>query len=106
MSVESYYHGLRPLSIVFVVPHALAIHSAVCFNVALVGIAMEQTRNLVEGVVLVAVLALACLAIFGTFTFFNGSPSGLIFHLERALETVRKAFRTRKGRPRSDEREE
>ncbi|KAG8906980.1 hypothetical protein FRB99_005622 [Tulasnella sp. 403] len=45
MKVEDYYHGLRPLSIVFCFPHALTIYSVLLLQTALVYQSLEQTKD-------------------------------------------------------------
>jgi len=102
MSVESYYHGLRPLSIVYVVPHALIIYSAVCFNAALVTVALGSGLGILGTSAVAAVLALALFAVFGTLSFFDHTLTRLIFALEQALDTLKKVPRARKDRPRSE----
>jgi hypothetical protein len=102
MSVESYYHGLRPLSIVYVVPHALIIYSAVCFNAALVGMAFGSGLGLLGAAVVVGFLALALFAVLGTLTFFDHTLGRMRLAAQLALETLRRVPLARKGRPRSE----
>jgi len=101
MSVENYYHGLRPLSIVYVVPHALTIYSGILFNGALAIIAFSSGRRVLEIITLIAIMALAVLTTFGTLAFFDHSLARF-FSAEQILDALEKLLRTRKGRPRSE----
>ncbi|KAG8860101.1 hypothetical protein FRB96_004124 [Tulasnella sp. 330] len=71
MSVENYYHGLRPLSIVYVIPHALTVYSAISFTAAVLLLAFQRAKNVKDIVSAVASLSIAVLPIIGTLAYFN-----------------------------------
>ncbi|KAG8976139.1 hypothetical protein FRB90_009275, partial [Tulasnella sp. 427] len=48
MQVEDYYHGLRPLSIIFSLPHALTAYSALLLQSSLLMIAIKNLTSLTD----------------------------------------------------------
>lgn len=46
MQVEDYFHGLRPLSITFTLPHALTTYSALLLQYSLLMMAIQNLTNL------------------------------------------------------------
>ncbi|KAG8991484.1 hypothetical protein FRB94_012463 [Tulasnella sp. JGI-2019a] len=85
MSVENYYHGLRPLSIVYVVPHTLAIYSGILITVALVTSTWQRASNFLEITLSFASIFIAALSILGTLAYFD---AGLFFAVSRVLQSV------------------
>lgn len=71
MSVENYYHGLRPLSLIYVLPHTLAIYAGILFNVALVWSFMQRFGVASQAFLLVAHLFTPILPIITSLAFFD-----------------------------------
>ncbi|KAG9014200.1 hypothetical protein FRB94_013510 [Tulasnella sp. JGI-2019a] len=86
MSVESYYHGLRPLSIIYIIPHTLAIYSAILFSGAVLMSAWQSARSALELVSSVGSFSIAALPIFGTLAYFDPDISSTLSRLCRAIQ--------------------
>lgn len=105
MSVENYYDGLRPLSIIYVLPHALAIYSAVFFNLALIWSLLQRLGIFSQAVVLLIVLLSPIIPILAALAFFDKELDSKITHAkDYVLEWFRKPFR--KPSPPSDDEKE
>ncbi|KAG8880237.1 hypothetical protein FRB98_005280 [Tulasnella sp. 332] len=74
MSVENYYHGLRPLSIIFVLPHALTAYAAMSFGIALTSLAVQRSGSLPEAIgFIIAILSAAILPAYAVLVYFDPS---------------------------------
>jgi len=89
MSVESYHHGLRPLSLVFVLPQALTVYSAGFFNVALIVLALDRVRGVIGGLMVIGIVVLAGTFVVWTFAFFDRSLEPLVRWMMRPLVALK-----------------
>ncbi|KAG8991001.1 hypothetical protein FRB94_012935 [Tulasnella sp. JGI-2019a] len=92
MSVENYYHGLRPLSIILVLPHALTAYSAALFSVALTTLAIERARYILEAIAfVVATIASAVLPVYAVLAYFDPSLDAMPY-VQKVIYPIKAIF--------------
>jgi hypothetical protein len=105
MSVENYWHGLRPLSIIYVLPHALAIYGAIAFNLALVWSLLQQFGIASMAFILITTLISPAIPIVTALAFFDKSLDARISAVtDYVLDWCQNPFR--KPPPSSDDEKE
>ncbi|KAG8892026.1 hypothetical protein FRB99_003166 [Tulasnella sp. 403] len=70
MSVENYYYGLRPLSIILTLPHALVIYAAVFLHTALLFIVLKEVTGIDQTILAFGSLWVGAAPIVATAYFF------------------------------------
>ncbi|KAG8901137.1 hypothetical protein FRB99_005509, partial [Tulasnella sp. 403] len=73
MSVESYWFGLRPLAIVLAVPQALAIYSALAFQVALLSLLFTGASSVDQSIKALAAVSTGIVPVVVTMNYFSGN---------------------------------
>ncbi|KAG8876653.1 hypothetical protein FRB97_004018, partial [Tulasnella sp. 331] len=86
MSVESYYHGLRPLSIIYVIPHTLAIYSAIFSACVLMAQAWQRVHNTLQFLSSFASFSAAVLPILATLAYFDSNLFSLLSTVFMAIQ--------------------
>ncbi|KAG9024260.1 hypothetical protein FRB95_011733 [Tulasnella sp. JGI-2019a] len=93
MSVENYYHGLRPLSIILVLPHALTAYSAAFFSIALTTLAIQRARYILEAILFVfAVFTTTVLPVYAILSYFDPSLE-IMPYIDKVINPLRNLLR-------------
>lgn len=70
MSVEDYYQGLRPLSIILALPQTVSIYSALFFHIGLLLVVTDRVRQAQEAMWTLAAMSIGFAPLVASILFF------------------------------------